>query len=326
MNLQVFACYVGSETPGEQHAERVEMFLDTLEREFSTHSSQIAICLSAAEAREIISSGKIAAFVAIENGMALENDLDKLNHFHQRGVRYLTLIHNESSAWCISANDKSPAFAGLTNFGDKVVERMNEIGMIVDVSHVHPLGVSRVLEVSQKPIIASHSCAHALCPHPRNLTDQQIRAISDCGGMVGVNFHGDFLSEKRWQTWRELVSGAPDDEKRLKNYYFGDYQPTSRAEIEEIESLLASWEDKLKKVNATTGDVVDHIDHLVKVGGVEHVGLGSDYDGIFLPPDGLDDVSQIGSIAVELAKRNYSETNIDKIMGENFLRVFAEVC
>ena len=327
VNLQVFACFVGFESPEEKCPAETEALLDTLDSEFARLSDTIAVCRTAGEAREIANSGRIAAFVGIENGMAINNDLSLLERYYERGVRYMTLIHNRSNGWCISANDSAPAFDGLTDFGVEVVRQMNELRMIVDVSHVHPLGVTQVLKTTTKPIIASHSCVHAICPHPRNLTDYQIKAIADNGGMIGINYHGDFISRRRWVASQAHLLTDKVRSVRLPLYYFGALDgKISPEEEEELKRCVAEWEKALRPVNPALSDVVDHIEYIVNLVGADYVGLGSDYDGIFLPPDGLDDTSYVPEITRELLERGHDERTIRKVLGENFLRVFAEVC
>lgn len=327
VNLQVFACFVGFEHSEEDCPAEVNELLDVLHRDISARNNKIAICRTAFQAREIIKSGRIAAFVGIENGMALDNDISLLDHYYKRDVRYVTLIHNKSNAWCISANDKDPAFEGLSKFGCDVVERMNEIGMIVDVSHVHPLGVSKVLDVTTKPIIASHSCAHSICPHPRNLTNEQIRAIANSGGMIGMNYYGDFISKKRWRVSKEFFEENSDIGLQCYLYIFGELSEEELARDGEfLKSRCDNLTGRIRAVNPCVSDVVDHIEHIANVGGYDAIGLGSDFDGIFVPPEGLEDTSCVPAITDELLKRNHSEENIEKILGENFMRVFADVC
>jgi membrane dipeptidase len=327
VNLQVFACFVGFLSPEEECPAEVTVLLDTLHRDISARSDQIAICLTADEAREIIKSNRIAAFIGIENGMALNNDIARLDEYYGRGVRYMTLIHNKSNGWCISANDTDPEFNGLSEFGCQVVERMNEIGMIVDVSHVHPLGVSKVLEVTNKPIISSHSCAHAICPHPRNLTDDQIRAIANTGGMIGMNYHGDFVSEKRWQVTQQFREDYPGLDMQFSLYVFGELtEEEIDKDRERLETAHADLIARLQPVNPDVANVVNHIEHIANVGGFDVIGLGSDFDGIFVPPNGLEDTSCVPAITAELVKRGNSSENIEKILGENFMRVFADIC
>jgi membrane dipeptidase len=327
VNLQIFACFLDSDIPPEKHVSATDELIDTVIEGIESHSDDLAQCRTADEARLITDSGKIAILVAIENGMALGNDLDNLARFHERGARYLTLIHNVSSDWCVSANDTIPSFEGLTDFGCDVVQEMNRVGMIVDISHVHPLGVTKVLEVTKQPVIASHSCAFSLCAHPRNLTDPQIRAIADNGGMIGMNFHGDFVSDRRWAISKSLAERQPDIVEELKGLLFGKYSGMEyEVRHNRLAPTIAEWTEAISIVNATIEDVVDHIDYFVNLVGVEYVGLGSDFDGIWLPPAGLEDCSKFPSLTEELCKRNYSSSDIEKILGENFMRVFKEVC
>ncbi len=327
VNLQAFACFLDSGIPAEDHVTVTDDLIDTVIKGIDAHSEDLALCTTADGARTIIDSGKIAIFLAIENGMALGNDLSNIARFHQRGVRYLTLIHNVSSEWCISANDTIPSFKGLTEFGCDVVREMNRVGMIVDVSHVHPLGVTKVLEVTTKPIIASHSCAFSLCGHPRNLTDEQVKAIADNGGFIGINFHGDFISDRRWEISKSLAERQPEIVEELKGLLFGKYSGMEyEVRHNRLAPTIAEWTEAISIINATIEDVVDHIDYFVKLVGPDYVGLGSDFDGIWIPPAGLEDCSKFPSITEELCKRNYSSTDIEKILGENFMRVFKEVC
>lgn len=327
VNLQVFACFLDSDIPQERHVSATDELIDTVLQGIETYSADLSLCTTAREARDIAATGGIAVVIGIENGMALGGELANVERFYQRGVRYLTLIHNVSNEWCVSANDTIPSFDGLTDFGRDVVREMNRVGMIVDVSHVHPLGVDKVLEVTSKPIIASHSCAHALCPHPRNLTDSQIKAIADNGGMIGMNFHGDFVSERRWEISKSLAEKSPEVVEELKGLLFGKYEG---AEYEErynrLQPTIKEWTETISFVNATVEDVVDHIDRMVDLVGSEYVGLGSDFDGIWLPPAGLEDCSKFSNLTEELVKRKYRDNDIENVLGRNFLRVFEEVC
>ncbi len=327
VNLQVFACFLDSDIPENEHVSATDELIDITLAGIETNSADLALCRTAGEARTIVDSGKIAIFVAIENGMALGNELENVARYHERGVRYMTLIHNVSSQWCVSANDTIPSFDGLTDFGCDVVREMNRVGMIVDVSHVHPLGVTKVLEVTTKPIIASHSCAFELCGHPRNLTDEQIRAIADNGGMIGINFHGDFISKRRWAISKSLAEENPAVVEELKGLLFGKYSGEDYEErYKRLAPTIKKWTENIALVNATIEDVVDHIDYFVDLVGAEFVGLGSDFDGIWLPPARLEDCSLMPDLSEALVKRKYSDYDIEKILGGNFLRVFEDVC
>ncbi len=321
VDLQVFACWLDTKTPIENCVSEVDEMLDSLDSQIGRNPDKIAICKTAKEAEEIIEGGKIAAFLAIENGVAIANDMANLQHFYGRGVRYMTLTHTASNDWCISSADTTPAFNGLTDFGRDVVRKMNELGMIVDISHASLDAVNEVLRISTDPIIASHSCVYELCPHDRNLTDNQIRAIAANGGVIGINFYTGYLSKE----FNELSEAFKKEHK---------------AEIDSIEELYTDHKEKMRALGPIIADhgrrvdslkinmeiVLDHIDYIVRLVGPDYVGLGSDYDGVHRIPRGLDDCSMLPNITKELVARGYSAKNIKKILGGNFMRVFRKVC
>jgi membrane dipeptidase len=322
IDLQVFACWVPTQTPKEVCRPKVDEMLDTLEHHISRHTDKIAICKTAAEAENIIASGRIAAFLAIENGVALAGEINNLDHFYGRGVRYLTLTHTASSDWCISSGDTAPAFEGLTDFGREVVRRMDSLGMIIDVSHASVKAVEQVLKITKNPIIASHSCVYDICKHDRNLTDEQIRAIAANGGVIGINFFGGYLSD-RWNEVTDSITASHQAEiDSISEMYKDDYGKRHAA----LAWLFDEMNGASAKVGIDVGLVIDHIDHIVKLVGPDYVGLGSDYDGVFSLPAGLEDCSKMPNITRELVRRGYSETDIRKILGENFMRVFRKVC
>jgi membrane dipeptidase len=228
----------------------------------------------------------------------------------------------ESSDWCESSSDTTKlSFQGLSDFGREVVKKMNELGIIIDISHASPAAVEEVLEITIDPVIASHSCVHAICDSDRNLTDEQILAIAENGGVIGINFYEGYLS----QEFKDLDDAFENEHK---------------AEIDSVEKLYKetdSWTKEKRKVYApltaqiikldiNAATVVDHIDHIVKLVGPGYVGIGSDYDGVRRIPEGLDDCSMLPNITKELVARGYSEVDIRKILGENFMRVFSQVC
>lgn len=322
IDLQVFACWLPTETPKEQCRPKVDEMIDSLQAQVARHQDKIEICGTAGEAEKIINSGRIAAFIGIENGVAIADDMASLQHFYDRGVRYMTLTHTSSSDWCISSADTAPKFNGLTDFGRNVVRKMNEIGMIVDISHAAPSVVSEVLKITTKPIIASHSCAYSLCRHNRNLTDDQIRAIAKNGGVIGINFFDGYLSD-RWNQVSDSIQAAHKREiDSVEAIYKDDYGKRHQA-------LAGFYEEKAKKlgeVDVNVDTVVNHIDHIIKLVGPDYVGLGSDFDGVFALPNGLKDCSMMPNITKELVRRGYSDNDIKKILGGNFMRVFAQVC
>ena len=319
VDLQVFACWIPTETPRDSCVGRVDEMIDTLEAQISRNADKIEICKSSVAARKIIGSGRIAAFLGIENGVAIANSLDNLQHFYDRGIRYMTLTHTASNDWCISSADTTPAFDGLTDFGREVVEKMNELGMIVDVSHASVEAVDEVLKSTKDPIIASHSCVFNLCPHDRNLTDRQIKAIAANGGVIGVNFYNGYLSSR----WNEVIDSITEANKSamdsIEALYPNDY-------VKQRQAISPYFEKSLAEINIDVGTVVDHIDYIVRLVGADYVGLGSDFDGVHRLPAGLTDCSMVPNITQELVFRGYSNSDIQKILGGNFMRVFRQVC
>lgn len=323
IDLQVMVCWLPTETPLEECRPHVDSMIDSLDAQIDRYADQVALCRTAAEAEQIVDQDKIAIFLGIENGVAIANDIDNLQHFYDRGVRYLTLTHTASNDWCISSADDEPAFDGLTEFGRDVVRKMNELGMIVDISHLHESAVAAVLEVTTDPVVASHSCVRALCEHNRNLTDDQIKAVAANGGVIGINFYNGYLSSE-WSEAFRAARGAYSDEIDSLRAIFGDDQTAMYLAMRPIYEKINI--DVADSININVGTVVDHIDHIVKLVGADYVCFGSDFDGVFNLPAGLEDCSGVPNITKELVERGYAEEDIRKILGENFMRVFAAVC
>ncbi|UCC44678.1 MAG: dipeptidase [Candidatus Zixiibacteriota bacterium] len=327
VNLQLFACFVHSSLKGIDAVRRAEELLDLLEHELNRNKQTIGLCTTAEEAREIIADGRIAVVLGIENGQAINSDLKTLESYYRRGVRCMTLTHTASHEWCSSSSDAGSELDGLTGFGRDVVRRMNDLGMLIDVSHVSPGAVEDVLKVSRDPIVASHSCVQALCDHDRNLTDAQIRAIAESGGLIGVNFCGDFLSQERCAVSSKFIGDHPTQFEQVDRLMSGEYEASEyTARCSELDGFLKGWQGVVREMPTTVSTVADHIDHIVRLVGADHVGIGSDFDGISFPPDRLSDCSQFPNLTEELIRRNYTEADIRKILGGNFMRVFSEVC
>src|SRR5581483_4218411 len=267
------------------------------------------------EIRTITNNGKRAILIGIEGGHAIEDSLDLLRAFYRFGARYMTLTHTNSNNWADSSGDAAK-HNGLTPFGKEVVLEMNRLGMLVDVSHVSDKTFWDVMETTKAPVIASHSSARALCYHPRNMTDDMLRAVQKNHGVVMVNFYPVFLS----QTVRDAAKKRDEELKpqldalKKKDPSQGDVYDAGKDELYKAHPL--------PKIPYTV--IVDHIDHIVKVAGVDTAGLGSDFDGIDETPSRMEHIAKISSIRTELKRRGYSETDVRKIMGENFMRVFAE--
>jgi membrane dipeptidase len=323
IDLQVLACWVPTDIEPDSACPRVDYMIDTIDAQIARYGSAMTVCLTAEEARAVVADGRLAAFIGIENGVAIANDLENLRHFYARGVRYMTLTHTASSDWCISSADTAPAFHGLTDFGREVVREMNRLGMIIDISHAHAQAVDLILETTTDPVIASHSCVHALCAHDRNLTDAQIAAIAENGGVIGINFFNAYLSED-WNRISDSLWEIRAPEYRSYDTLYAENDTLRWTEQRRIRREVMTVVDSL--VTVDVGTVCDHIDHIVNLVGDDYVGLGSDYDGVYAMPAGLDDCSKVPNITKELMARGYSEKSIRKILGGNFMRVFEEVC
>ncbi|MCK5068280.1 MAG: dipeptidase [Bacteroidales bacterium] len=277
----------------------------------NSHSDDLELATTAGEITAIAGRGKIAALVGVEGGHAIENSIRNLEHYYELGARYMTLTHNETTDWADAGYDR-PRHGGLSSFGEKVVKAMNKMGMLVDVSHSSDDTVRDVLRVSKAPVIASHSSVKAICPSRRNLTNELIKGIAGTGGMVGVNFFPIFLH--------------PEGGKIEQDYI--DFSMALRSRNltpEQFREEMDAWEKQQPPMpQCYVGHLVDHIDHIVNVAGIDHVGLGSDYDGITYGPVQMPDVSGFPYVTQELLNRGYSTGDIKKILGGNFIRVLTE--
>lgn len=297
-------------------ARRTLDMIDSVYRAVERHPNDLMLATSAADIRRAKKQTKIAALMGIEGGHAIQNSLATLREFHRLGVRYMTLTWNNTNDWADAARGEK-THHGLTEFGKDVVREMNRLGMLVDVSHVSDETMSDALDVSKAPIIASHSSARALSNVPRNIPDDLLRRIAKNGGVVQVNFYSYFLDA--------ATVGPQGDarDKRLKAQ-----QDLLNEKYKNDPERLAEEGDKLEAANPLPplplSKLIDHIDYIVKVAGIDHVGLGADFDGAMDFPEEVRDVSMLPNITYELLKRGYSEKDIRKILGENFLRVFAE--
>jgi membrane dipeptidase len=296
--------------------ERAITIFDTIHAAISRHSGQAGIALSAADAERLKKLDKRAVFIGIENGYAIGKDLSLLDTFYRRGARYITLCHTKNNDICDSSTDTIEN-DGLSAFGKQVVKEMNRLGLMVDVSHVSDQSFFDVLAASEAPVIASHSCARALCNNPRNLDDAMLGALAAHGGVIQMCILSDYVITPEPNPARDSAKAAVRAKYNGFEGLSDEEMKKARKEWYAIDEL---WPAKL----ATVSDVVDHIDHIVKVAGIEHVGIGTDFDG----GGGLTgcyDVSGMKNITVELLRRGYSESDIRKIWGGNLLRVMKEV-
>src|SRR6267142_242955 len=297
-------------------ARRTLDMIDSVYRAVERHPNDLMMATTAADIRRAKKQGKIAALMGIEGGHAIENSLATLREFHRLGVRYITLTWNNTNDWA-DAGRGEKIHHGLSPFGEEVVHEMNRLGMLVDVSHVSDETMSDALDVSKAPIIASHSSARALSDMPRNIPDDLLRRIAKNNGVVQVNFYSVFV---------DTATVTPQNEERNRKQKA--QQDALNEKYKDDPERLAEEGDKLYASMPLPplplSKLIDHIDHIVKVAGIDHVGLGPDFDGAVDFPEGARDVSTFPNITYELLKRGYSEQDIRKILGENFLRVFAQ--
>ncbi len=283
--------------------------IDLVKRMVAANPDRLAMARTADDVRAIRGEGRIACMMGVEGGHSIEDSLGALRMLRALGVAYMTLTHNDSLEWADAATDE-PRSGGLNEFGREIVREMNRIGMLVDISHVAPSTMHAALDVSRAPVIASHSSAYAIAAHPRNVPDDVLARIPGNGGVIMANFYPGFVVPELAERSVEMLAVSRELMDEL-----GD----EHAVEEELERRFRGVED--------TGDVTvvaDHIEHIAKVAGVEHVGIGSDFDGIDIVPAGLEDVSCYPNLTAELLHRGWSETDVRKVLGENVLRVLAE--
>jgi membrane dipeptidase len=317
LNAEFFSLYVKPwyvEHGGA--ARRTLDMIDSVYRAVERHPNDLMFATTSTDIRRAKAEGKIACLMGIEGGHAIENSLPTLREFYRLGVRYMTLTWNNTNDWA-DAGRGEKKHNGLSDFGKEVVREMNRLGMLVDVSHVSDKTMSDALDVSKAPIFASHSSARALSNVPRNIPDDLLKRIAKNGGVVQVNFYSLFVDQKT------VAPQADERDKRLKAQ-----QEALTAKYADDPERLSEESDKLEAANPLPplplSKLIDHIDHIVKVAGIDHVGLGADFDGANDFPEGARDVSMLPNITYELLRRGYSEQDIRKILGENFLRVFAK--
>ena len=317
LDAEFFAAYVPAKYAKDGGAAAYCMkIMETIHEMVDNYPQWVRFAQSTSDIRRITADGKRAILIGIEGGHAIEDSLELLRGFYRFGARYMTLTHTNTNNWADSSTDVAK-HNGLTPFGKQVVLEMNRLGMMIDISHVADKTFYDVMETSKAPVIASHSSARVFADHPRDMTDDMFRAIAKNHGVVQVNFYPVFLSN-------DVLKASRARDERLKPA-ITDLKIKDPAEgpvyQKGVKKLME--DDPLPKIPYTL--IVDHIDHIVKVAGVETVGIGSDFDGIPEVPAGMEDVSKLPKIREELKRRGYSESDIRKIMGENLMRVFAEV-
>lgn len=316
VGAQFWSVYIPAEVQGPAAVQMTIEQIDIVKQMCARYSGDFTMAYTAADVVRLHKAGRIAALIGVEGGHQINNSLAVLRAYYDLGARYMTLTHAINTAWADSATD-NPAHHGLTAFGREVVREMNRLGMLADLSHVSADTMRAVLAVSEAPVIYSHSSARALVDHPRDVPDDVLRLLAANGGVVMVNFYPGYVSEarRRWEADR-AAEQARYNSPPFGGLYIG--QP------ERARAALAGWEGAHPKPAVGIGDVADHIAHVRKIAGVDHVGLGSDFDGIPEAPAGLDGVDKYPALLIELAHRGWSDADLAKVAGGNVLRALAK--
>jgi membrane dipeptidase len=314
-----FSIWVPSDVTGPPAVKRALDQIDAVHEAARLHPGELLLATTAADVRRAAAEHKIAALMGMEGGHMIDDDMRLLRNYAALGVRYMTLTHFKNNNWADSSTDK-PAHNGLTAFGKGVVREMNRLGVMVDISHVADKTFYDALAITTAPVIASHSSCRAIANHPRNMTDDMLRALAKNGGVVMINYHAGFLSEE-FRVASEKRSGSIVESMSAMSKRCGGNEACTTMESERIDHE-AMAKGELPKV--TWDKIVEHIDHAVKVAGADHVGLGSDFDGATMPL-GMEDASKLPKITEALLTRGYAEKDVEKILGGNILRVMEQV-
>jgi membrane dipeptidase len=308
VGAQFWSAYVPAETRKKGTAVRDTLEqIDVIRRMVKAYPDTFEMASTADDIVRIRKAGKIASLIGVEGGHSIDNSLGVLRMYYELGVRYMTLTHSETIDWADSATDK-PKSNGLSEFGERVVLEMNRLGMLVDISHVSEATMKHAIRVSKAPVIASHSSAYALAEHPRNVPDEVLKLVAKNDGVVMVNFYSGFILPEGARAMQDMFQAA----RALKEKY---------PDEKEFRAALRAWTKEHPVPTGSVHNVVDHIEHIIKVAGVDHVGLGSDFDGIGTVPKQLEDVSCYPYITQELLNRGHSKEEIIKVLGGNLLRV-----
>jgi membrane dipeptidase len=307
VGAQFWSVYVPAETrqAGTALRDTLEQ-IDLVYQIVARYPETFELALTADDVQRIHRQGKIASLIGVEGGHSIQESLGALRQLYKLGARYMTLTHSDTLSWADSATD-TPRHGGLTAFGEEVVREMNRLGMLVDISHVSPDTMRDALRVGRAPVIASHSSAYGVAPHRRNVPDDVLKLLAENGGVVMVNFYSGYVVPEAARTRAEFLEAR----RELKTQF---------PDAAEYEAAVKRWDDAHPISPGSVRTVVDHIDHIVKVAGIDHVGLGSDFDGISMSPRQLEDVSCYPNITQALLDRGYTADDIRKVLGENVLR------
>jgi membrane dipeptidase len=314
-----FSIWMPSKVRGAIAVQRAEAQIEAVRAQVKKHSNDLVFATTADQIRDARRQNKIAILLGVEGGHMINSDLAVLRRYAEQGVRYMTLTHSGNTEWADSSTDK-PAHNGLSAFGKQVIAEMNRLGMMVDVSHVSDKTFHDVLAVSKAPVIASHSNCRALCDHPRNMSDAMIRELAAQGGVIQINFHVGFLS----QEFRNAERADPKINQAIALEVHKRCGEKEGCQLIEGDRITREYVEagKLPRVDWTK--IIDHIDHAVKIAGIDHVGIGSDFDGANMP-FGMEDASMLPKITDALLQKGYTEGDVKKILGENTLRLMTDV-
>ena len=314
-----FSIWMPSKITGPEAVDRALVQIDAIREQVRKHPADLMLATTAAEVREAHKQGKIAALMGVEGGHMINSSLPVLRTYAALGVRYMTLTHSGNDEWADSSTDK-PVHNGLTEFGKDVVREMNRLGMMVDISHVSDKTFYDALEVSKAPLLASHSSCRAICDAPRNMTDQMMKDLAAKGGVIQINYHVGFLS----QEFRNAEKSNPELEKAIADEVHNRCGESEGCQLIEGDRITREYVEKGQLPRVSFEKIIEHIDHAVKVAGIEHVGLGSDFDGANMPYE-MEDATKLPAVTEALLQKGYSEGDVRKILGENTLRLMADV-
>jgi membrane dipeptidase len=308
---QFWSVYINGAITGDAAIRETIQQIDIVRRMIEAYPKDLELAATADDDMRIHKAGRVASMIGVEGGRQMGGSLAALRQFYNLGARYMTLTHNQTTEWADSATDEAK-YDGLSPFGVTVVHEMNRLGMLVDISHVSPATMKDAIAATRAPVIFSHSSAQGIGGHPRNVPDEVLRLLPANGGMVMVNFVPDFLSDAVWHHGADRSA----EEARLKAIH--------RASKADVEAGLKAWDAAHPKPAVTVADAANHIEHIVKIAGHDHVGIGGDFDGIDSTPQGLDGVEDYPNLFAELIRRGWSDENLAKLAGGNILRVLRQ--
>jgi len=319
---EFFAIWVDpGQVPAGRYAHRALTLIDGVHEQVREHPRELALCSSPDEILAARTSGRFGVLMGIEGGHAIENSLALLRAYHTLGVRYMTLTWANSNEWAESSTDlRSAGQPGLTPFGTEVVAEMNRLGMMVDLSHASDRTFEDVLAATRAPVIASHSSARALTHSPRNLTDDQLRALAANGGLAMVNFYSAFIDENYRLAWLAQREERSQAHAALEREYAVRNEPVPFHISNKVDREFAA-----RIPRPPLSSLIDHFDHMIRIAGADHVGIGTDFDGISALPEGIDSAADLPRITAALLARGHSAADLHKVLGGNLLRVFAAV-